>query len=76
MPVIPAPKVIGEENDVSGGFFFGIDDEDENGKDEPKSAVHSAIEARRQKKEEKLMGEIDKLLAELDEQQQELKDEK
>lgn len=72
MPVIPAPKVIGEENDVSGGFFFGIDDEDENGKEEPKSAVHSAIEARRQKKEEKLMGEIDKLLAELDEQQQEL----
>lgn len=72
IPEIPAPKIIGEENDISGGFFFGIEENDE----EDTNPLHSTLEARRQKKEEKLMGEIDKLLAELDEQQQELNDKK
>ena len=52
-----------EEGDLSGGFVLGIDDDD---------ADSSIIAARRQKKEEKLMNEIDKLLADLDEQQNEL----
>lgn len=67
IPEISAPKVIGEEGDLSGGFVLGIDDDD---------ADSSIIAARRQKKEEKLMNEIDKLLADLDEQQNELNNKK
>ena len=47
--------------------MLGIDDDD---------ADSSIIAARRQKKEEKLMNEIDKLLADLDEQQNELNNKK
>ena len=67
IPEISAPKVIGEEEDLSGGFVLGIDDDD---------ADSSIIAARRQKKEEKLMNEIDKLLADLDEQKKELNNKK
>lgn len=67
IPEISAPKVIGEEGDLSGGFVLGIDDDDVDS---------SIIAARRQKKEEKLMNEIDKLLADLDEQQNELNNKK
>lgn len=67
VPEMPAPKIIGEEDDVSGGFVLGIDDDDSD---------PSILSDRRQKKEEKLMQEIDKMLAELDEQQQELNDNK
>ena len=54
IPEISAPKVIGEEEDLSGGFVLGIDDDD---------ADSSIIE-------------IDKLLADLDEQQNELNNKK
>lgn len=74
-PAIPAPKVIGEKDDLSGDFFFGVDDSD-NTDDLTKIDDKNSFESRRQKKEEKLMRDIDKMLAELEEQQQELNDKK
>lgn len=75
---MPAPKIFGEEEkDISGGFYFGVDDDEDSTAehlDDTKLSNLSSLEARRQKKEEKLMGEIDKLLAELEEQQKDFKD--
>ncbi len=78
---IPEAPVLKEQtetdDDLSGDFYFGIkQDEEEKSSDDILESVQDALEARKQKKEEKLQDEIDKLLAELEEHQQNLDDDR